>query len=173
MNSDEVRRAVMSELSRIKHPGTNRDLVAGGHVQGLECDPNGLVRLQFLLRPDDPTDLVKTARLACEAVEGVSEVKIDVQLPQMAPAGETGRQGGLQPGSVPAPPPKPGILSSVKQVIAISSGKGGVGKSTVATQLAFSFAARGLRVGLLDVDVCACRAHSNLCGAQVACTHVR
>ena len=153
MNSDEIRRAVMSELSRIKHPGTNRDLVAGGHVQGLEFDPNGIVRFQFLLRPDDPTDLVKTARLACEAVEGVSEVKIDVQLPQMAPAGETGRQGGLQPGSVPAPTPKPGILSSVKQVIAISSGKGGVGKSMVAANLACSFARSGRSVGLLDADI--------------------
>ena len=59
MNSDKVRRTVMSELSRIKHPGTNRDLVAGGHVQGLEFDPNGIVRFQFLLRPDDPPDLVK------------------------------------------------------------------------------------------------------------------
>jgi ATP-binding protein involved in chromosome partitioning len=153
MNSDEVRRAVMSELSRIKHPGTNRDLVAGGHVQGLEFDPNGIVRFQFLLRPDDPPDLVKTARLACEAVDGVSEVKIDVQLPQMAPAGETGRQGGLQPGSVPAPTPKPGILPSVKQVIAVSSGKGGVGKSMVSANLACSFARSGRSVGLLDADI--------------------
>ena len=153
MNSDELRRAVMSELSRIKHPGTSRDLVAGGNVQGLEADPDGLVRFQFLLRPDDPPDLVKTARLACEAIEGVSEVKIDVQLPQMTPGGETGRQGGLQPGSVPAPTPQPGILSSVKQVIAISSGKGGVGKSMVAANLASSFATSGRSVGLLDADI--------------------
>ena len=153
MNSDELRRAVMSELSRIKHPGTSRDLVAGGNVQGLEADPDGLVRFQFLLRPDDPPDLVKTARLACEAIEGVSEVKIDVQLPQMTPGGETGRQGGLQPGSVPAPTPQPGILSSVKQVIAVSSGKGGVGKSMVAANLASSFARSGRSVGLLDADI--------------------
>ena len=143
----------MSELSRIKHPGTSRDLVAGGNVQGLEADPDGLVRFQFLLRPDDPPDLVKTARLACEAIEGVSEVKIDVQLPQMTPGGETGRQGGLQPGSVPAPTPQPGILSSVKQVIAVSSGKGGVGKSMVAANLASSFAKSGRSVGLLDADI--------------------
>ena len=143
----------MSELSRIKHPGTSRDLVAGGNVQGLEADPDGLVRFQFLLRPDDPPDLVKTARLACEAIEGVSEVKIDVQLPQMTPGGETGRQGGLQPGSVPAPTPPPGILSSVKQVIAVSSGKGGVGKSMVAANLASSFARSGRSVGLLDADI--------------------
>ena len=153
MNSDELRRAVMSELSRIKHPGTSRDLVAGGNDQGLEADPDGLVRFQFLLRPDDPPDLVKTARLACEAIEGVSEVKIDVQLPQMTPGGETGRQGGLQPGSVPAPTPQPGILSSVKQVIAVSSGKGGVGKSMVAANLASSFVKSGRSVGLLDADI--------------------
>ena len=153
MNSDELRRAVMSVLSRIKHPGTNRDLVAGGHVQGLEADPHGVVRFQFLLRPDDPSDLVKTTRSACEVVEGVSEVKIDVQLPQMGPAGGGGRQGGLKPGSVPAPTPKPGILSSVKQVIAISSGKGGVGKSMVSANLASAFAQSGRSVGLLDADI--------------------
>lgn len=153
MNSDELRRAVMSELARIKHPGTNNDLVAGGHVQGLEADPDGTIRFQFLLRPDDPTDLVKTARSACEAIEGVSQVKIDVQLPQMAPAGGSGRQGGLQPGSVPAPTPKPGILSSVSQVIAVSSGKGGVGKSMVAANLASGFAQAGRSVGLLDADI--------------------
>ena len=143
----------MSKLSGIKHPGTNSDLVAGGHVQGLEADPDGTVRFQFLLRPDDPTELVKTARSACEAIEGVSQVKIDVQLPQMAPAGGGGRQGGLQPGSVPAPTPKPDILSSVSQVVAVSSGKGGVGKSMVAANLASGFARSGRSVGLLDADI--------------------
>ena len=61
--------------------------------------------------------------------------------------------GGLQPGSVPAPTPRPGILSDVERVVAVSSGKGGVGKSMVAANLAAGLASRGHRVGLLDADV--------------------
>jgi len=153
MNADEIRRSVMAALAKIQHPGTGRDLVAGGHVQNVEVDEGGAVRFQFLLRPEDPGDLVKDARAAIEALPGVSELKVNVQLPQMAPAGGGGRKGGLKPGSVPAPTPKPGILSQVRHVIAVSSGKGGVGKSMVAANLAAGMAARGLTVGLLDADI--------------------
>ena len=153
MNSDELRRSVMAALSRIRHPASERDLIAGGHVQNLEVDDDGVVGYQFLLRPEDSGELVKEARAATEAVGGVTAVKVNVQLPQMAGSGGEGRQGGLKPGSVPAPTPKPGILTSVKQVIAVSSGKGGVGKSMVAANLAAAFACAGRAVGLLDADI--------------------
>ena len=153
MNPDELRRSVMAALSRIKHPGTGRDLIAGGHVQKLEVSDDGVVRYQFLLQPEDSGDLLKEARAATEGVEGVTDVKVNVQLPQMGVAAGEGKQGGLKPGSVPAPTPKPGILASVKQVIAVSSGKGGVGKSMVASNLAAAFASAGRTVGLLDADI--------------------
>jgi ATP-binding protein involved in chromosome partitioning len=54
---------------------------------------------------------------------------------------------------VPAPTPKAGILGENTRVLAVSSGKGGVGKSMVATNLAAAFAAAGQRVGLLDADI--------------------
>ena len=143
----------MAALSRIRHPRSGRDLIAGGQVQNLEVGDDGVVRYQFLLRPEDSGELVKEARAATEAVEGVTDVKVNVQLPQMAASGGEGRQGGLKPGSVPAPTPKPGILTSVKQVIAVSSGKGGVGKSMVAANLAAAFSGSGRTVGLLDADI--------------------
>jgi ATP-binding protein involved in chromosome partitioning len=153
MNADQIRRSVMAALAKIAHPVTGRDLVSGGQVQNVEVDEGGAVRFQFLLRPEDPGDLVKDARAAVEALPGVTELKVNVQLPQMAPAGGGGRKGGLKPGSVPAPTPKPGVLSQVRHVIAVSSGKGGVGKSMVAANLAAAMARRGLAVGLLDADI--------------------
>ena len=153
MNADDLRRSVMAALAGITHPGTGRDLVAGGHVQNVEVDPKGVARFQFLLRPEDPNELVKEARTAVEAVEGITGAKINVQLPQMQPPSGGGRRGGIKPGSVPAPTPKPGLLKNVRHVVAVSSGKGGVGKSMVAANLAAAIAKSGQRVGLLDADI--------------------
>jgi ATP-binding protein involved in chromosome partitioning len=87
-------------------------------------------------------------------------VKIDVKLPQevqakpqQQPGGGHRHGGGLKPGSVPAPTPDNNLLPNVAHTIAVSSGKGGVGKSTVAANLAASLAASGRRVGLLDADI--------------------
>ncbi|MBM4182672.1 MAG: Mrp/NBP35 family ATP-binding protein [Gemmatimonadetes bacterium] len=153
MNTDDLRRSVMAALAKITHPGSGLDLVAGGHVQNVAVDEDGVARFQFLLRPEDPSDLVKEARGTVEALPGIKGAKINVQLPQMQPPGGGGRRGGLKPGSVPAPTPKPGILKNVRHVIAVSSGKGGVGKSMVAANLAAAFAKGGQRVGLLDADI--------------------
>jgi ATP-binding protein involved in chromosome partitioning len=125
------------------------DVVAAGHIQNLEADADGMVRFQFVLGPDDPGSLVREARGVAEGVEGVTKVKIDVRLPN-APQQQ---KGGRQPGSVPAPTPDAALVSGIGHVIAISSGKGGVGKSTVAANLAAALAAAGRRVGLLDADV--------------------
>jgi ATP-binding protein involved in chromosome partitioning len=87
----------------------------------------------------------------------VEKVKIDVSLPAATGGAGAARQptpkGPLGPGSVPAPTPSPDLLPNVRHVIAVSSGKGGVGKSTVAVNLAAAMAAEGHRVGLLDADV--------------------
>jgi ATP-binding protein involved in chromosome partitioning len=152
MKADELRSSVMTALSRVAHPKTGRDVVASGHVQNLEVGEGGDVRFAFLMQPMDPSDLAKRVREVVEGVQGVSDVKVNVQLPQMG-GGGGGRKGGLKPGSVPAPTPRPGILSQVRHVVAVSSGKGGVGKSMVAANLAAGFAAAGHATGLLDADI--------------------
>ena len=153
MNPEDLRSSVMSALASVKDPGTGRDIVSAGVVQNLEADESGSVRFQFQLGSDDASDLLKKARSTVEALESVSDVKINVQLPQVVAGGQGNGGGGLKPGSVPAPTPKPGLLSQVSQVIAVSSGKGGVGKSMVAANLAAVFAKAGHRVGLVDADI--------------------
>jgi ATP-binding protein involved in chromosome partitioning len=161
MNVDELKASVLTALTEVVHPHTGENLISGGSVQDLKVEGDGAVRFAFVLKPQDPGSLVKEARSAVEALDGVSSLKVNVQLPQTggaAPAGPGGpggppQGGGLKPGSVPAPTPNPGLLAEVDHVVAVSSGKGGVGKSMVATNLAAALAREGLRVGLLDADI--------------------
>jgi ATP-binding protein involved in chromosome partitioning len=86
------------------------------------------------------------ARAALLALDGVEEVQIELATPATgAPIGAAGHG----PAQVPERRPIPGVA----RVIAVSSGKGGVGKSTVAVNLACALAKQGLRVGLLDADI--------------------
>jgi ATP-binding protein involved in chromosome partitioning len=142
---------IRSALSGVTNPRTGQNVVAGEHIQSLEADDDGKIHIQFLLRPEDPGTLVRETRSVVETVDGVTKVKIDVRLPT-APTQQQPRRP-LRPGSVPAPTPAPDLVRTIDRVIAVSSGKGGVGKSTVAANIAASFAAKGLRVGLLDADV--------------------
>ncbi|TVP77965.1 MAG: MRP family ATP-binding protein [Gemmatimonadales bacterium] len=159
MNPEALKRSVMEALSGVLHPHTGDDVVSSGHVQNLEVGEGGAVRFSFLLRTEDPGALVKEVRAAAEAVEDVGSVKVNVQLPKAGSAPQpeaasgSGGGGGLKPGSVPAPTPAPDLLGDVGHVVAVSSGKGGVGKSMVATNLAAALAREGLRVGLLDADI--------------------
>ncbi len=168
MSTEALKRSVMHALSGVVHPHSGEDLVSSGHVQNLEVGEGGEIRFSFALRPRDPGALVKEVRTVAEGVEGVTSVKVNVQLPQAgtngptvapgaappaSPAAPPAGRGGLQPGSVPAPTPRPGILAETDHVIAVSSGKGGVGKSMVASNLAAALAREGLRVGLLDADI--------------------
>ncbi|MEJ2541478.1 MAG: P-loop NTPase, partial [Gemmatimonadota bacterium] len=154
MDRDALTRDVLAALQSVALPDGG-DIVKAGLVQNLTVDDQGGLRFSFTLRPSDPGTLIRAARKAAESVEGVSDVKVNVQLPRSSSTPPTGGKpsGGLKPGSVPAPTPKPGLLPEVRHVVAVSSGKGGVGKSMVATNLAVALARGGLRVGLLDADI--------------------
>lgn len=153
---DGLLRHVAAALSQVAHPATGEDILSSGRVRELSVDDDRTVRFRFALRPDDPGSLVREARAAAQAVPGVAKVKIDIGLPSAGgPSGAPGgaKESRLRPGSVPAPTPNPDLLPTVQRVIAVSSGKGGVGKSTVAANLAVALAAGGAKVGLLDADV--------------------
>ncbi len=156
--TDQTLRRVAAALTQVTDPRSGEDVVSSGRVRELQVSEEGLVRFRFHLQPEDPGTLVRQARAAAEAVEGVSKVKIDVSLPaaagpQARPQQPAPGRSPLRPGNVPAPTPAPNLLPTVERVLAVSSGKGGVGKSTVAVNLAAALAAAGHSVGLLDADI--------------------
>ncbi len=124
-------------------------------VHDLAVNDAGHVSFTFHLTREDPATLVRDARKAVQAVAGVADVKISV-VDAAGPAGLSGpgpaRQAGAAPSSVP-PPPTPAEMPHLGRVLAISSGKGGVGKSTVSVNLAAALARAGHAVGLMDADV--------------------
>jgi ATP-binding protein involved in chromosome partitioning len=153
VDQNDLLARVEAALRAIRNPRTGQNLLEGEHVSGLEVDEDGKLRFQFMLRADDPGTLVREARSAAEGVEGITRVKIDVRLPGAPQPQHAPGRRGLQPGSVPAPTPDQQITQGIDHLIAVSSGKGGVGKSTVAVNLAAALAAGGRKVGLLDADV--------------------
>ena len=129
--------------------------MSAGMIQDLVVAPDGSVSFSFLLSREDPATLVREARNAVKGVEGVKQdgVKITVIDPA-GPAKATHAPPGAGPqstGSIPAQQPRE--QASLGRIIAVSSGKGGVGKSTVSANLAIALARQGHRVGLMDADI--------------------
>jgi ATP-binding protein involved in chromosome partitioning len=163
-----LRGRIVEALGGVTNPRTGHSVIEGAMIHDLALTDSGKVRLTFLLGAQDPASLVRDVRQTVERVDGVTEVRVDVKDPsqaQRAPAG-----------GAPAPPPNPRALPVMEppraaspvqrpappapvtypnlgRIIAISSGKGGVGKSTVATNLAVLLAGSGARVGLMDADI--------------------
>src|SRR6266566_3424026 len=147
--SKVLRDRVEAALAALQNPRLAQDIVAAGMVRDLVVDDAGAVSFTFQLTRDDPAALARDARKAAQAVDGVSAVRINVVDPGGAKAASTARPA---PGSVP-PPPTPVEMPHLGRTIAVSSGKGGVGKSTVAANVAAALAQAGKRVGLMDADI--------------------
>ena len=146
MPADDIKAQVEAALRRVVNPRVGQDIVAAGMVKEIAVDAGGKVRVAFAIEREDAASLVREARLAAQAVPGVTGVKMDV-------AGGAQQQPQTTP--KPVPPPTARELPNLGRVIAVSSGKGGVGKSTVTVNLAAALAAGpgGLRVGVMDADV--------------------
>ena len=132
---------VKNALKSVKYPGFTRDIVSFGLVKSVQIE-NGEVKVQIALATSDPNvpATIKTdAEQALGAIDGVQRAKvlIDIHAP---PAGAgTGMAATRIPG--------------IRHVIAVASGKGGVGKSTIAANLAVALEQTGARVGLCDCDI--------------------
>ena len=155
---------IATALSRIQNPRLGADVLTADMVRDVATTTAGRVRLTLLLTAADDAMLAREVRRAVERVQGVTEVRVDVRDPADFKASgpppakralpvidARASQGPASAQMRPAPTPRP--YPNLGHVIAVSSGKGGVGKSTVATNLAVALAQRGARVGLMDADV--------------------
>ena len=142
---------VVAALASVHNPRLENDLLSAGMVRELVVTERGGVSFTFLLSPEDPATLVRQARAAVQAVEGVR--RDDIKITVTNPAGPVRPTHGPPPTPGAPADPLPAEQANLGRIIAVSSGKGGVGKSTVAVNLAVALAQDGARVGLMDADV--------------------
>jgi ATP-binding protein involved in chromosome partitioning len=153
--SDTLQARVERALSQLQNPRRGNDVLTAGMVKDLAVAGDGTVTFTFLLGRDDPGSLAREVRKAVQSVDGVTAVRVNVTDASNAAEGTApGQTAPRAPAAVP-PPPTPVELPHLGTVLAISSGKGGVGKSTVSTNLAVALArlGGGQRVGLMDADI--------------------
>src|SRR5438067_685873 len=128
-------------LKSVRYPGFSRDIVSFGLVKSVKID-NGEIKVQLALATNDPNvpaTIKNDAENVLRAIDGVrgAKVLIDIHAP---PAGAGAGVGATR-------------IPGIKHTIAVASGKGGVGKSTVAANLALALEQTKARVGLCDCDI--------------------
>jgi len=132
---------IRDALKAVKYPGFTRDIVSFGLLKSVKID-NGEVKVQLALATNDPNipaAIKNDSEKVLRTIDGIrsANVLVDIHAP---PAGAGTGVGGTR-------------IPGIKHVIAVASGKGGVGKSTVAANLAVALEHTGARIGLCDCDI--------------------
>ena len=134
--------SIQEALKGVRYPGYSRDIVSFGLVKNIAA-ANGSASISLELSTHNP-DVARQLKTECEAavkaVDGIDRAMVAVKMP---PAGQGPAAAGPQPNRVPG----------IRHIVAVASGKGGVGKSTCAVNLACALAADGEAIGLLDCDI--------------------
>jgi ATP-binding protein involved in chromosome partitioning len=135
---------IQNALKAVKYPGYSRDIVSFGLVKHIATESGAVsVTLQLTsANPDAARKIKEESERVLKAMPGVKLVHVEVAQPAAAPGA-----GG------PSPWANQNRMPGIRHILAVASGKGGVGKSTVAVNLACALKHLGARVGLLDCDI--------------------
>lgn len=135
---------IRTELKKVTYPGFSRDIISFGLVKEIEIEGSDVtVKISLATRDAAvPREIHEKIEAVLGAVDGIGKVAIDFDI-QDPPEPVTGGDASVGQSSIPG----------IKKIIAVASGKGGVGKSTVATNLAIALSKTGAKVGLCDCDL--------------------
>jgi ATP-binding protein involved in chromosome partitioning len=140
LSQDDIRNA----LKAVKYPGYSRDIISFGLVREINS-ANGTVSVSMQLtsaNAEAAAQIKAESERVIKAMPGVNHVHVEVKQPAAAPGA-----GG------PSPWANQNRVPGIKRIVAVASGKGGVGKSTMSVNLACALKQLGARVGLLDCDI--------------------
>lgn len=149
MNKEIIQEA----LKVVKYPGFSRDIVSFGLIRNIDCNAEGNVRIEIALTTADnqiPEQIKAEIHKALSKLDGIGKVEIDFAL--STPKNQPNINGSSETS-------KPETLRNVRYIVAVASGKGGVGKSTFAVNLACAFErimfekGKTNSIGLMDCDI--------------------
>ncbi len=142
----DLESAAWEALRGVKFPGMSRDIVSFGFVSRIKaCAGQVAVDLQMSTHNPAAAEKVKeAAEQALRTIPEVEEVRVNINVVKPATREESAQKAIAQDNS---------LIPDVRHVVAVASGKGGVGKSTVAANLAVKLGQLGYKVGLLDADI--------------------